>query len=76
MTVYNETFREVDKQRLSHLAELGHSHSDEEYPWKLTEKCIEDAWFLYTLVNFYKQKGKLSTTNSATEKTASQRYDV
>ena len=74
--VYNENFMAVDKERLSLLNEFGRSQNDKERPWKLMEKRIEDAWFVYSLVNFYKQKGKLNTTNFATEKMASQRYDV
>ena len=48
----------------------------EEHPWKLTEKCIEDAWFVYTLVDFYKSRGVLSSTNFASDKTVSQKLDV
>ena len=75
-TVYNENFMAIDKERLSHLMEFGRSQSDKEHPWKLTEKRIEDTWFVYTLVNFYKQMATLNTTDFATEKMASQRYDV
>ena len=74
--VYNENFQKVDKERLCKLEEFGRSSSDKEHPWKLTEKRIEDAWFVYSLVKFYKQKGKLESTNFATENAASQRYDV
>ena len=54
--VYNENFQKVDKERLCKLEEFGRSSSDKEHPWKLTEKRIEDAWFVYSLVKLYKQK--------------------
>ena len=34
------------------------------------------AWFVYTLVDFLKSKGNLSSTNFASDKLVSQRYDV
>lgn len=69
-TVYNENFQKIDQERLTHLAEFGHSGSDKEHPWKLTEKCIEDAWFVY------KSRGVFSSTNFASDKTVSQKLDV
>ena len=75
-TVYNENFQKIDQERLTHLAEFGRSVTDKEHPWKLTEKRVEDAWFVYTLVNFYKSRGVLSSTNFASDKTVSQRFDV
>ena len=75
-TVYNENFQKIDQERLTHLAEFGRSGSDKEHPWKLTEKCIEDAWFVYILVDFYKSRGVLSSTNFASDKTVSQKLDV
>ena len=74
--VYNENFQQVDQERLCKLAEFGRSQKDNEHPWKVTEKRIEDAWFLFSLVNFYKERGVLKTTNFATKKLVSQRYDV
>ena len=75
-TVYNENFEKIDQERLTHLTEFGRSGSDKEHPWKLTEKCIEDAWFVYTLVDFYKSRVVLSSTNFASDKTVSLRFDV
>lgn len=74
--VYNENFQKIDGERLAELNNFGHSSSDEEHPWKLTEKRIEDAWFVYTLVDFFKSKGNLSSTNFASDRLVSQRYDV
>ena len=75
-TVHNENFQKIDQERLAHLAEFGRSGSDKDHPWKLMEKHIEDAWFVYTLVDFYKCRGILSSTNFASDKTVSQRCDV
>ena len=36
----------------------------------------EYAWFVYTLVDFFKSKGNLSSSNFASDKLVSQRYDV
>lgn len=58
--VYNENFRHVDIKRLDHLHTFGRNSKDKEHPWKLTEKRVEDAWFLWTLVQFFKEKGLLT----------------
>ena len=43
--------------------------------YTLNEKRIEDAWFLFALVSFYRNKGKLNDTDFTTEKMPSQRLD-
>ena len=74
--VYNENFRKVDQDRLRQLSSFGRNGADKEHPWRLTEKRAEDAWFLYSLVLFFEQRGLLKTTNFATDKGVSQRCDV
>lgn len=74
--VYNENFRKIDQDRLQQLTAFGRNVTDEEHPWKLTEKRVEDAWFLYSLVLFYEQRGQLKTTDFATDKGVSQRCDI
>ena len=64
--VYNENFRDLDIARLKHLCEFGRTTSDTDHPWKLTEKRVEDAWFLYTLVCFYRDRCQLDEVNFAT----------
>ena len=73
--VYNENHRSVDSDRLRELACFARTVTDQDHPWKLNEKRIEDAWFLFALVSFYKNKGKLNDTDFATEKMPSQRVD-
>lgn len=65
-----------DCERLIHLSEFGRSFSDTEHPWKLTEKRIEDAWFIYSLVLFYSERGGLEDVDFNTAPSASQRIDV
>ena len=43
---------------------------------KLTETNVGDAWFVYTLVDFYKSSAVLSSTNFASDKMVSQRFHV
>ena len=74
--VYNENFRHVDIKRLDHLHTFGRNSKDKEHPWKLTEKRVEDAWFLWTLVQFFKEKGLLNVQDFATASNASQRKDL
>lgn len=74
--VYNENFRHVDIKRPDHLHTFGRNSKDEEHPWKLTEKRVEDAWFLWTLVQFFKEKGLLNVQDFATASNASQRKDL
>ncbi len=74
--VYNENFRVVDHHCMSKLTNFGRSLSDHEHPWKLNEKRIEDAWFMYALVNFYCTKKLLGNTDFHTEASPSQRSDI
>ena len=74
--VYNEDFRQVDSERLKNYNEFGRSASDKDHPWKLTEKRVEDAWFVFSLVSFYKQRGVLSSIDFHTDPSCSQRSDL
>ncbi len=74
--VYNENFRRVDSDLLGKLECYGRTFSDQDHPWKLNEKRVEDAWFLFALVSFYKRKGSLQTIDFTTVKAPSQRVDV
>jgi hypothetical protein len=74
--VYNENFRDSDSSRLKHLRDYGRSISDVDHPWKLTEKRVEDAWFLFTLVCFFRDRNQLDSINFATGTSPSQRKDL
>ena len=74
--VYNENFRDSDVARLKHLREFGRTTSDSDHPWKLTERRAEDAWFLYTLVCFYRDRNQLDLVDFATTSLPSQREDL
>jgi hypothetical protein len=71
--VYNENFRKVDQDRLRQLTTFGRNATDKDHPWRLTEKRVEDAWFLFSLLLFYEARGLLKATNFATDKGVSQR---
>ena len=74
--VHNENFRMVDCERLSNFNDYGRNLTDIYHPWKLTEKRVEDAWFLYQLVSFYTGSNELELINFYTEVDASQRKDL
>ena len=74
--VYNENFCDLDIAQLKHLREFGRTTSDTDHPWKLIEKRVEDAWFLYTLVCFYRDRCQLDEVNFATGSLPSQRKDL
>ena len=74
--VYNENFRDSDVARLRHLREFGRTTSDTDHPWKLTEKRAEDAWFLYTIVCFHRDRNQLDRVDFATASLPSQRKDL
>ena len=74
--VYNENFRDLDIDRLKLLREFGRTTSDTDHPWKLNEKCAEDAWFLYTIVCFYHRRQQLDEINFSTASLPSQRKDL
>ena len=74
--VYNENFRDSDYSRLKHLSDYGRSMSDAEHPWKLTEQRVEDGWFLYMLVCYYRDINQLDDVNFATSSQPSQRKDL
>lgn len=74
--VYNANFRAVDCLRLKHHTRFGRNIKDQVHLWKLTDRCVEDAWFMYCLVNYHDDCGNLSSTNFATDVGPSQRKDV
>lgn len=74
--VYNENFRELDAKNLKSFSDFGRSRRDCEHPWKLTEKRVEDAWFVYTLVSYFADKEMLDCIDFNTTTSPSQRIDV
>ena len=63
--VYNATYLATDQLR---LAAYEQQFSRVKSPssattWKLNEKRLEDGWFLYRLVLFYREQGKLGDVN-------------
>lgn len=74
--VYNENFREIDVKKLNLFYGYGRSISDTDHPWKLTEKRVEDAWFIYSLVCFFAEKKMLQNIDFNTLSSPSQRIDV
>lgn len=74
--VYNENFRKTDHERLINFTDFGRSSSDLEHPWKLTEKRVEDAWFMFALVSYYCKKKTLDNIDFHTDSSRSQRSDL
>ena len=58
--VYNLNFKEKDNSRLRELQEFARSNDEE---WELNEQRVNDAWFLWIIVNYYSSKGTLGDTN-------------
>lgn len=58
--VYNLNFKEKDSLRLAQLQEFARTSNEE---WELNEQRVNDAWFLWTVVNYYISKGKLAETD-------------
>ena len=73
--VYNKNFCDLDIARLKHFREFGRTSSDTDHPWKLTERRAEDAWFLYTLVCFYRDISQLDLVDFVATSLPSQRVD-
>ena len=58
--VYNLNFKTKDSERLSGLQEFARTNDEE---WELNEQRVNDAWFLWLIVNYYHSKGKLAETD-------------
>ena len=71
--IYN---RVSDAKKLTFLKKFGRSIQDIKHPWKLTEKRIEDAWLIYSLVCFFVERGNLEAINFNTVSAPAQRIDV
>ena len=71
--VYNENFATADINRFTHLQEYCR---DQSQSWSLNERWVEDAWFLWVLVNVLQNEGKLATTNFYTPHNTSHRKDI
>ena len=49
--MYNTMYGRENERRLESLAKtFGQIQNAESLAWKVNEKCLEDAWFLYQLV--------------------------
>ena len=58
----------LDESRLAAFlsTDLERVHNAESLTWKLNEKRVEDGWFLYQLIMFYKDEcGSLNSTDLA-----------
>ena len=58
------------------MTEFGRCNTDMEHPWKLNEKRVEDAWFLYQLVCFCADRNLLKNLDFHTVSSPSQRKDL
>ena len=55
---------------------FGRVQNPQSFTWKLNQKRLEDAWFLYQLIIFYEGEGCLASTDLSTEVTSSNRRDI
>ena len=60
-----------DRERLSELQEFGLTNDEE---WELNEQRVNDAWFLWIVVNYYHSKYKLVETDMKCEYSYSGRH--
>ena len=76
--VYNSMHGVLDESRLAAFVNrFGRVHNAESLTWKLNEKRVEDGWFLYQLIVFYKDEcGFLNSTDLGTELSRSNRRDI
>ena len=75
--VYNATNGELDETRLSVFAQaFGRVQNPQSYAWKLNQKRLEDAWFLYQLITFYEREDCLASTDLSNEVTSGNRRDI
>ena len=75
--VYNALHKERDEIRLAAFEKsFARVHNKEGLTWKLNEKRLKDAWFLYQLVVFYKSLDSLPTKDLGTEVTGGNRRDI
>ena len=58
------------------MSEFGRNSTDYEHPWKVTDKRVEDAWFLLQLVCFFSERDQLGDINFYTDSSPSQRKDL
>lgn len=74
--IYNLNFGDGDKDRLQQLQEFARTKDG---GWQLNEQRLNDAWFLWVVVNYFNSKGTLQTIDISISdgyKDASHRFDV
>lgn len=64
-------FKKKDREQLSELQEFARTNDEE---WELNEQRVNDAWFLWIVVNYYHRKGKLAETDMKCEYSFSGRH--
>ena len=57
--VYNLNFEASDKVRLAQLEEFARKKHGN---WQLNEDRVSDAWFLWVIINYFQNHGKLNRT--------------
>lgn len=67
--VYNANFREKNNEHLKHFEEHFKRQRREQTRdfWKLTAERLEEVWFMWEIVSFYKEIGDLENTNLMTD---------
>jgi hypothetical protein len=55
-TVYNLTFRDIPNDRLPDLEMFVRTKYE---TWKLNKELVNDAWFMWVIVNYYQKTAKV-----------------
>ena len=75
--VYTSSFGSYDQCRLASLVDVfSRAKVNSSFSWKLNEKRLEDSWFLYQIILYYKSQSCLATTDLGTDANRGNRRDV
>ena len=75
--VYNSSFGSDDERRLaSFKSAFSRMKNKSSLSWKLNEKRIEDSWFLYNIILYYRSHSRLATKDLGTDPNSGNRRDI
>ena len=75
--VYNASFGSYDECRLASLKDVfSQAKTMSSFSWKLNGKWLEDSWFLYNVILYYKSQSCLPTKDLGTDPNRGNRRDM
>ena len=75
--VYNASFASYDQCRLASFKDVfSRAKVTSSFSWKLNEKRLEDSWFLYHIILYYKSQSCLKTKDLGTDPNRGNRRDM